>query len=125
MANEENLKGHGFDERTASEQRKIAQKGGIVSGQVRRQKKAFRELFEQMLSEDGGTLNGQQVSRKDMVTARAIKMLTSDKTKDQDFLRAFEIVRDTIGEKPVEKVVVSEVSQEVIDEVEKIVNEIE
>lgn len=123
MANEENLKGHGFDERTASEQRKIAQKGGIVSGQVRRQKKAFRELFEQMLSEDGGTLNGQQVSRKDMVTARAIKMLTSDKTKDQDFLRAFEIVRDTIGEKPVEKVVVSEVSQDIIDEVERIVNE--
>lgn len=123
MANEENLKGHGFDERTASEQRKIAQKGGIVSGQVRRQKKAFRELFEQMLSEGGGTLNGQQVSRKDMVTARAIKMLTSDKTKDQDFLRAFEIVRDTIGEKPVEKVVVSEVSQDIIDEVERIVNE--
>lgn len=121
--NDENLKGYGFDERTASEQRKIAQKGGIVSGQVRRQKKAFRELFEQMLSEDGGTLNGQQVSRKDMVTARAIKMLTSDKTKDQDFLRAFEIVRDTIGEKPVEKVVVSEVSQDIIDEVERIVNE--
>lgn len=121
--NEENL--IPLSERTKSEQREIARQGGINSGKARRQKKAFRELFEQMLSEDGGTLNGQQVSRKDMVTARAIKMLTSDKTKDQDFLRAFEIVRDTIGEKPVEKVVVSEVSQEVIDEVEKIVNEIE
>lgn len=118
MANEGNLKPCEYQ--LSKEE---AKKGGINSGKVRRQKKAFRELFEQMLSEDGGTLNGQQVSRKDMVTARAIKMLTSDKTKDQDFLRAFEIVRDTIGEKPVEKVVVSEVSQDIIDEVERIVNE--
>ena len=42
MANEENLKP--FNNRTESEQREIAQKGGIASGQARRQKKTLSEL---------------------------------------------------------------------------------
>lgn len=42
MANEENLKP--FNNRTESEQREIAQKGGIASGQSRRQKKTLSEL---------------------------------------------------------------------------------
>lgn len=35
--------------------------------------------------------------------------------------RAFEIIRDTIGEKPVEKVAIADVEQSVIDEVESAV----
>ena len=42
MANEENLKP--FNNRTESEQREIAQKGGIASGQSRRKKKTLSEL---------------------------------------------------------------------------------
>lgn len=42
MANEENLKP--FNNRTESEQREIAQKGGVASGQSRRQKKTLSEL---------------------------------------------------------------------------------
>lgn len=117
--NEENL--IPLDERTKSEQREIAKKGGQISGRSRRKKKEFRELFESMLAEKGGELNGKKATRKDMVVARAIKLLLSDTTKDSDFLKALELVRDTIGEKPVEKIQVAGVSQEVIDEVERAV----
>ena len=34
---------------------------------------------------------------------------------------AFETIRDTIGEKPTEKIMIAEVEQSVIDEVEKMV----
>ena len=49
MANEENLKP--FNNRTESEQREIAQKGGIASGQSRRQKKTLSELAK-MIAEN-------------------------------------------------------------------------
>ena len=119
MRNNENL--IPFNERTEDEHRAIATKGGIKSGESRRQKKAFKELFENILSENGGIVNNEQVSKKEMVAMRAISILTSSETKDGDFLRAFEIVRNTIGEKPVEKIQVAEVSQDIIDEVERIV----
>ncbi len=48
MANEKNL--IPFNERTESEQRKIQSKGGKKSGEVRREKKAFRELADTILS---------------------------------------------------------------------------
>lgn len=40
-------------------------------------------------------------------------------------IKAFEIIRDTIGEKPPEKIVSDEIPQEVIDEVEGIIAEVE
>ena len=48
MANERNL--IPFDERTESEQREIAQKGGIASGAARRRKKSLREAADLYLS---------------------------------------------------------------------------
>lgn len=47
MANEENLKPQ--SERTKSEQREIATKGGIASGKSRRRKKAMKERLREAL----------------------------------------------------------------------------
>lgn len=122
MANEKNL--IPTSERTKEEARELGRKGGIKSGETRRRKKEFRELFETMLAETGGNLNGQEATRKEMIVARAMKiLLDADSSDAKEFLRAFEIVRDTIGEKPVEKVMVAEVDQETIDEVEAMVLE--
>ena len=44
MANEENL--IPFNERTESEQRQIAQKGGIASGAARRRKRSMKEAAD-------------------------------------------------------------------------------
>lgn len=50
MANEENLKGHGFHERTASERREIAAMGGRASGKTRRKKANFRKTLHALLT---------------------------------------------------------------------------
>lgn len=50
MPNEDNLKGHGFHERTASEQREISVLGGKASGKVRRKKADFRKTLNLLLT---------------------------------------------------------------------------
>ena len=51
MANDDNIKAHQFDKLTASEQREIVRKGGIASGEARREKKEFREFAKIVLDE--------------------------------------------------------------------------
>lgn len=48
MANEQNL--IPFDERTESEQREIAQKGGVASGAARRRKRSLKEAADLYLA---------------------------------------------------------------------------
>lgn len=50
MANNENLNGYGFHERTASEQREIARMGGKASGEARRKKADFRKTLNTLLT---------------------------------------------------------------------------
>lgn len=50
MANEENLNGHGFHERPASEQREIAKMGGIASGKARRKKANLKKALNTILT---------------------------------------------------------------------------
>lgn len=50
MPNEENLKGHGFHERTANERRQIAVMGGKASGEARRRKADFRKTLNLLLT---------------------------------------------------------------------------
>lgn len=118
--NEQNLIPN--SERSPNEVRENGKKGGINSGKARRRKKEFRELFEKMLDETGGNLNGEPVTRKELIVARAMKILQDPDSSDaREFLKAFEIVRDTIGEKPVEKVMMTDIDQDTIDEVEAMV----
>lgn len=53
--NDDNLKGHGFHERTASEQREIAVMGGKASGEVRRRKANFRKTLNMLLTAEVNT----------------------------------------------------------------------
>lgn len=48
--NAENLKGYGFHERTASEQRELAVKGGKASGEARRKKADFKKTLNSLLT---------------------------------------------------------------------------
>lgn len=75
-------------ERTKEEQRKIARQGGIASGKARRERKTLREELLLLLNE-GNT-------QKNITLALIDKAIKGD-------TKAFEVLRDTIGEKPVEK----------------------
>ena len=121
MSNEQNLKPINSVEMAREYQKKSVE--SRKRNQTDAKKRAFRELIESMLSESGGGLNGKPVTRKEMVTAKAIKILLDNETTNMEFFKAFEIIRDTIGEKPIEKIMTAEVDQDIIDEVEKAVLE--
>ena len=86
MANSENLKPN--SERTPSERRENAKKAGIKSGEARRARKTLKE--ELLLLLESGD-NQQKMS-----VALFQKALKGD-------IKAFEVIRDTIGEKPTDK----------------------
>lgn len=104
MANEQNLIPN--SERTPSELREMARNGGLASGEARRKRKTLKEELLLMLSE-GET--------QQSVTLALIEKAMSGDTK------AFEVIRDTIGERPVDKVMIADVEPSVIAEVEAMV----
>lgn len=87
--------------------REEAKRGGINSVKARRRKKAFREYMEEQLNSNGGTLNGEKATKKEIIAARAVQICMENGVNTNEFLKAFEIIRDTIGEKPTDKVDVS------------------
>lgn len=115
MSNLENLKGHGFDERTAEEQRKIASMGGKASAKARREKKNLRIALEMLLEKDFKDKSGKTVSGTEAITAKLFEQAMRGNIK------AFETIRSTVGQDPVQKVMVADVDPEVINEVESIV----
>jgi hypothetical protein len=88
MANEKNLK-----PLTTEKAREIGKKGGIASGKAKRQRKALKEELILLLSEKD--------IQKSIATALIDKALNGD-------TKAFEVIRDTIGEKPTDKVEVAQ-----------------
>lgn len=102
MANEKNLKPQ--NTRTKSEQREIARKGGIASGKKRKELKTLKEELLLLLAE-GDT-------QKKISLALIQKALQGD-------IKAFEVIRDSTGQKCVEKVEVTQTVDDSIKEIEK------
>ena len=85
MANEQNLKP--FNEMTEKEQRAIASKGGKASGKARAKRKTLKEELIILLS---------QGNTQEKLSLSLIQQALDGNVK------AFETIRDTIGEKPKE-----------------------
>lgn len=116
--NDENLKGHGFDEIPPSKQREIARKGAEASVKARKKKKLLKECLEILMERDAGRdTQGNIINSMEAMAIIAVKGAMNGDWK------AWELVRDTLGQKPIDKVMVSEVDQNIIDEVEEIVSE--
>ena len=85
MANEKNLVS--LASRTTDEKREIARKGGKRSGEVRRENKLIKDrILERMGETDWNTMIDNLIAR------------ASEDT------RSFEVLRDTIGQKPTEHI---------------------
>lgn len=117
MANEHNLKS--LADRSPEERSEIAKLGQAASAKKRRENNSLRKAMQAFLDNDSGVKdrNGEALTGAQLMASVAIKEMVRGNPK------FWEIIRDTAGEKPVEKVMVSEVSQAVIDEVEKAVLE--
>lgn len=95
MANEKNL--IPFNELTESQQREIASKGGKASAEAKRKRKTLKDELLLMLEDE-------EVQKS--VAVALIQEAQSGNVK------AFGMLRDTIGEAPVEKV---QTTQTVVD----------
>lgn len=104
-----NLKPIQKGELSKEEAKKRGQKGGIKSGEVRRKKRQLKEILETFLEMDAPPkmkdkaleiipeLDNERLSLKASLVVTLIeKILNGD-------MKAFELMRDTIGEKPIEK----------------------
>ena len=107
MAGKENLRPVSSKE----EARERGRKGGLASGEARRKRKTLKEELLLMLS-DGDIQEKISVA----LINEAINGNNSGSVT-----KAFEVIRDTIGEKPVDKVMIADVDPSVIAEVEAMV----
>lgn len=103
--------------RNKSEARERGKKGGIASGKARAEKRDQRKALELLLEREYTDKNGNKLSGTEAITAKLFEQAMKGN------IRAFETLRDTIGQKPVERVMIAEVEQDVIDEVERMVRE--
>lgn len=117
MSNAENL--IPFNERTEDEVREIAKKGGINSGKARKEKAELKKTLLTLLESDFDIETDGKHEKIDGATAVCVSLIKKAISGD---VKAFTAIRDTIGEIPTTKVsVTNDISQSVIDEVEKIV----
>lgn len=94
-------------------QREIARRGGKASVAKRRAKKAMRdELIDLLMVETEGK-DGKKHTTQEGISVALIRKAMNGDTK------AYEIIRDTIGEKPVENVKVTNTDSNVMEEIKK------
>ena len=98
MANEQNLK----PVKSKKEARERGRKGGLASGEARRKRKTLKEELLLMLS-DGDI--------QEKISIALINEAINGNNAGS-VTKAFEVIRDTIGERPVDKV---QATQTVVD----------
>ena len=83
---------------TSSEARENGKKGGIASGEARRAKKSLREAMQILMDADLTGKDGKTMTGTEAMAAKAFQAALKGDWK------AWELVRDTSGQKPVDKV---------------------
>ena len=111
MANEQNLRPF-TSEQSREAAKKNGSKGGQATARNKRERKTFREglllLLNEPLKDKAG--NPTTNTTQDAIIAALVKRAANGDT------RAFEMIRDTIGEKPVQDVKVSTGDFSALDE---------
>lgn len=93
VLNDENLR-----TLSPSEAREYGRRGGVRSGEVRRERKKLAEYLEIALDK-GTDFEGEAMSNAEAITVALI-----NKAKGGD-VRAYQTIRDGLGEKPAEHIV--------------------
>ena len=91
-------------------------KGGRKSGEARRAKKSLREAMRFLMDADLTGKDGKTMTGTEAMAAKAFQAALKGDWK------AWELVRDTAGQKPVDKIMVADVEPSVIAEVGAMVN---
>ena len=107
MANEQNLRP--FNSLTEKEQREITSKGGKASAKKRQQNKTFKEIISNFLD---GQVSDERLKQQMIdfgfadkeVSNKSCAVFALWKEAIKGNTKAFELLRDTIGEKPIEQI---------------------
>ena len=95
-----------------------AREAGRLSGAARREKGDLRKLCQLWMEEEVATgKDGEKITGGQMMVRVAVKEVAKGNSK------FWELLRDTAGFKPIDKVMMAEVDPGVIDEVEQMVKE--
>lgn len=108
MANAENLKPIKKGDLSKEELKKRQSNGGKKSAQVRKEKKLMRQVAEEALLKL--MPNGQ--SFQEQAFERLQETLLNDSIKPQDFVKILEFLRDTAGQKPIDRQLTAECTKE-------------
>lgn len=106
MANSKNLKSN--SERTPRERKELAQKAGKKSGEKRRERKALKELLEIALA-----LPNEETGEENRIAITSALIRQAIKGN----VLAYTTIRDTLGEKPVDKQELSLKQPIIIDDI--------
>lgn len=97
MANEQNLKPFTSDQ-SREEAAENGRKGGIASGEARRQKRDLRRALEILLEKEYTDKKGKVMTGAEAITTKLFEQAMKGNVK------AFETIRSTVGQDPVQKV---------------------
>jgi len=124
MANPQNIEKHKFKKST-KEARECGRKGGIASGIKKRADKQLKTLASlilnssikdprgaELLKKEIDNLQDEQVTRGAMLLSKIYAKANYEEAPFADLVKAFEVLRDTSGQKPVEKQEVTNVDNE-------------
>lgn len=102
--------------KSPEERSRIARMGQVASTEAKRRKKTFREAMEAILEKEVLDKNGNKIDLLTAISAKQIEKAGKGDTK------AFEVIRDTIGQKPVERVEITEWDTKIASEIEAYVD---
>lgn len=89
--------------RTKEEQKEIQRKAGIASGKSRRNKALLRDCLEILMEKKMTTNDGKKVTGAEAQSV-SLFLAALQETDTAKKARAFEVLRDTAGQKPAEKI---------------------
>ena len=104
------------NKKSPEERSRIARMGQIASTEAKRRKKTFREAMEAILEKEVLDKNGNKIDLLTAISAKQIEKAGKGDTK------AFEVIRDTIGQKPVERVEITEGDTKIAVEIDAYVD---
>lgn len=116
MAKEDIVKYQFNSDQSRTEAAENGRKGGIASGKARREKADLRRQLQVFLeSDDYKDKHGNKMTGAELMVKVAVKEMSKGNPK------FWELIRDTAGFKPIDKLQVTEIDQQAIDEVEAMV----
>lgn len=106
MANVQNLKPF-TSEQSREKAKENGKKGGIASGIAKREKKMLKDTLKLLLEQEVGVdKDGNPIDAQTAMATKAVQEAIKGDWK------AWELVRDTTGQKPVEKMQVEQVDRQ-------------